>query len=90
LLIANRPMPTALAAPMIRSGFSPANSWAIAASSDPTSASDGNRTSSRNTWNWLSGMHSSMSIFVQLRPLASVGTMNNAGLSDSDLAPVSL
>ena len=81
-------MPTALAAPMIRSGFSPANNCAIAASSEPTSASDGSRTSSMNSWNWLSGLTSSMSIFVQLKPGVSVGTMNSAGLSDSDLAPV--
>ena len=61
---ANRPIPTALAAPMIRSGFSPANNWAIAASSDPTSASAGSRTSSRNTWNWNSGLMISIGILV--------------------------
>ena len=74
-------MPTALAAPMMRSGFSPANSWAIAASSEPTSASAGSRTSSRNTWNWFSGLTSSMSILVQVNPGVSVGTTNSAGRS---------
>src|SRR6476619_7317119 len=72
-------MPTALAAPMIRSGFRPANNWAIAASSEPTSASDGRRTSSRKTWNWFSGLTSSISILVHVNPGVSVGTMNNAG-----------
>ncbi len=57
-------MPTALAAPMMRSGFRPAKSCAIAASSAPTSASDGSRTSSMNTWNWRSGLMSSISIGV--------------------------
>jgi len=64
---------------MIRSGFSPANNWAIAASSAPTRASAGSRTSSMNTWNWLSGMVSSIGIPVKVKPGASVGTMNNAG-----------
>src|SRR6478752_447479 len=78
-------MPTALAAPMIRSGFSPANNCAIAASSEPTRALDGSRTSSMNSWNWLSGLTNSMSIFVQVKPGVSVGTMNSAGLSDFGL-----
>ena len=31
------------------------------------------------TWNWLSGMVSSIGILVKLNPGASVGTMNSAG-----------
>lgn len=65
---------------MMRSGLSPANSCAMAASSDPTSASAGSRTSSKNSWNWFSGLTISMSILVHVMPGVSVGTTNSAGL----------
>ena len=66
---------------MMRSGFSPANSCAIAASSEPTSASAGSRTSSMNTWNCSSGLTISIAIGRASKPAASVGTTNRQGLS---------
>ena len=59
-------MPIANAAVMIRSGLSPAKSWSSPASSSPTSASAGSRTSSRNTVNCFSGLTISISICLGL------------------------
>ena len=73
-------MPTANAEAMIRSGLSPANSWSIAASSAPTSASAGSRTSSRNTLNCRSALMMSISILVYSSPAAPVGTTKSTGL----------
>ena len=83
---AYRPMPTDPAAAMIRSGLSPANSCASAASSSPMSASAGSRTSSRKSRNCLSGIAMSMSMAVYSKPGVSVGNANSAGLSRPVLA----
>ena len=66
---------------MIRSGLRPANSCAMPASSSPTSASAGSRTSSMKTLNCFSGLTISMSIGANSKPSASVGTTNRQGLS---------
>ena len=59
---ASRAVPQANAAPMMRSGLSPANSCSMPASSLPTSASAGSRTSSKNRVNCFSGETMPMSI----------------------------
>ena len=66
---------------MTRSGLSPANSCAMPWSGWPTSASAGSRTSSRKTWNCLSGLTISIGIRCAVSPGASVGTTNSAGRS---------
>ncbi len=71
---------------MIRSGFSPANSWTSPPSSSPTSASAGSRTSSMKTWNWFSGLTSSIGITFASKPSASVGTTKRQGLRRPVLA----
>ena len=79
---AYRPIPLASAAPVIRSGLSPANSAASAASAvSPTIASAGSRTPSRNSANCFSGPMISTGISVFSKPGASVGTIDSAGRS---------
>jgi hypothetical protein len=64
---------------MMRSGFSPAKSWTRPASSEPTSASAGTRTSSKKSANCFSHATNSVSIFLYSNE--SVGTTKSAGLS---------
>ena len=63
---AKRARPVEKDAAMIRSGFRPANSCTRPASSSPTSASAGSRTSSMKTWNCCSGLTISIGIGVKL------------------------
>ena len=81
LRMASRATPSEYAAAITRSGFSPANSCAMPWSGCPTSASAGSRTSSRNSWNCLSGLMISIGIRCAVSPGASVGTTNSAGRS---------
>ena len=41
-----------------------------------------------NTWNWLSGMVSSIGILVKVNPGVSVGTTNSAGRRLPVFAPI--
>ena len=70
-------MPTHRAAPVIRSGFSPWNTWRKPSPSVPTSRSAGTRTLSKNSVNCLSGIGTSTGSCCAVSPGASVSTRNS-------------